>query len=188
MNIHDVHNKYKGKCAILGNGPSLPSSLALWRQDEVVIGVNRSWKLHPSFWHVAVDQVHMREFGTLWDAPMVFLKDYQHERAIVLTNNPFPATFPLGRYVNYAGILALQVAIWMGYEEIYLYGYDMIDGEGKFYPLDGTTNNYARQRKYCKHIATQHPDREIYCRNSNSALINLFPFKGRENDSRITCS
>ncbi len=138
-------NRYAGqRCAILANGPSLPSAEALARIDCTVIGTNRSYERRASDIHVIVDKKLTAKLRRTLkrDTPRAVLR---------LSNHPCPGClsperifWEYGRGTTYSLDLtegwviccvapaALQAATYLGFEEIIFCGLDL-QGEKRFY-------------------------------------------------------
>jgi len=183
LTLNDLHNKFGGgRCAILGNGPSLPADL--WEVQHRVpsipsVGVNRSWRVRQSIFHVALDPIHVEELREgLWTTGMFFTKPehamkLRHTSCIAL-NDPAPAAWPLRRHVPQAGPAAVQVALWLGMDEIILCGFDMRDGDGrKFYDHQARSTSFRRARKYMKRLRhwADERDVEMSCASKGSMLV-----------------
>ena len=189
----DVH--VGESCAVLGNGPSLITH-DLTRLTCKHIGVNRSWKLIQSTYHVVADIEHLREyFAGQWDTRLLFSwrlphkkfqamrtpekdnkvrwADRHHHDWIVQSKRPWS---------GFSGIAAVELAVWMGFDPIYLIGYDLHDKEGKFYPTNAGRlgESHASQRKlFEERSACFTKPVQIYNCNEASALT-CFPHKSVE--------
>jgi hypothetical protein len=142
MRIEDFRDAESGPVALLGNGPSL----AEWNLEELaermpLFGINRSWKLIGTRWRCFVDAEHHKEFSSV--AP-------PHEIAFHLSGNEpkidgvtvhwRPRLVPgenlrfcgfeldVGTYGLFAGHFAVELAAWMGFNPIFLAGYDFEGG------------------------------------------------------------
>lgn len=143
-------NIHKGKrCFIIGNGPSLryEDLEQLYQEEEICFGVNRiylayeytNWR--PDY-YVAVDYLivqkdwkfidnlegikfirHFYDSGITWSSDTI----YEFQGKIYEIGNPeFSLDIEKGIYCGNTVIYdVLQIALYMGFEEIYLLGVDM---------------------------------------------------------------
>lgn len=152
-NISYYKDLYYGPVLLLGNGPSLnfldPNKLTM-----NTIGIHRSWRVVSSIYHVILRSVPRTESWTNHWKEFSELPSYRRPDHIFTSDIRGPEIVPLPRhrivtrvmdktiefsmdlskgsgYYN-AGILALEVAVWMGFNPIYLIGYDMNFDEGNF--------------------------------------------------------
>jgi hypothetical protein len=190
--------------AILGNGPSILDIVAehdLSYLQVLSLGVNRSWKLKASAYHIVADLEHLHEYyKDLWDAMYVFtwrdprneefdpVRSNAKDEKLVWCRSDYPewSVMPKERgknclWSNFAGTAAVELAIWLGANPIWLLGYDLHEGEGKFYheeePEDGYGAYNAKQLEAFDLIAPHIPKGvEIFNCNPDSALKH-FPYR-----------
>ncbi len=133
--IADVRGIHSGRTFILGNGPSLGDH-DLSKLQEPTFGVNRSFKVHTSQYHVASDELTFREHrADLRITP----------RHVFATWGRFPAEdthwlIPIkdlgdaigwswdlagGVYPRFSTYVAMQLAVYMGFTDIVLLGTDL---------------------------------------------------------------
>ena len=134
------HGTWSGqRCVILANGPSLQSATDLERIDCPVIGINRSYRRHLSDVHIVVDKLHVRNYGhllpnlvpdalrlTRYNAPgcltprrLHYVKWHKSGGSLL------PDIADVGWIALGAGMVALQVAVWLGSPEIIFCGLDL---------------------------------------------------------------
>ena len=203
MKIEDFKDRHIGdSCALLGNGPSL-SRYDLSKVDDhiLLIGINRSW-IDPALqypnarpektkYHYASDIVHAEEFEQgLFDTEVFFHRHIWALKASGCIRRKVEKFVDIADLFKqwkgkYAGPVALRLALYMGFSEIWLLGFDLIDGEEKFYdsvPGQGEIRNnmYARQRRRFNEISREVPHWvSIHNCNIRSALTR-FPFMERK--------
>ena len=139
----------KGRCAILANGPSLPSAEELGRIDCPVVGVNRSFLRRASDFHVVVDKMHVGAYGHLLHkvTPHAVLRltryaargcvtpmRLAYHRVKAAGRPMLPDLADDGWVTIGAGMAALQVAVWVGFDEIIFCGLDLRRAREHFYP------------------------------------------------------
>ena len=129
--ISDYRGKHRGESvAILGNGPSLTDHPI----DElkcVTIGLNQSWRVCESHYHVVVEMDQYDRFEKeLRLVPKLFSiapKPFG-ELMQPITAEPHHLRWSWdleeGVYVKTVGYVALQLAVYMRFQRIYLIGFD----------------------------------------------------------------
>lgn len=146
----DIHRGLR--VVIVGNGPSAEQYFGK-HFDAVVMGVNRSWQypIGPARYFATMNSSHFNDvfMGKHRPAPhTVFarasirnryrsLKHCRYGWYVVFveqegTSSPENFSVDLTQFVAhcFSGIFAIQVALYMGFSEIYLVGFDAHDGEG----------------------------------------------------------
>jgi hypothetical protein len=135
--IEEFHHRHKGEeVAILLNGPSLLENLDYL--PEHTIGVNASGKYHYSDYHVALDYttlVKMCDPDTYptrpkycFSHPLRYIDGREHKRpihSVGWSDDPLGRGFYTGRVSLW---VALQLASYMGFDPIYLVGFDLYGG------------------------------------------------------------
>lgn len=150
MNLHDFKNKHQGqRCFILGNGPSLNKVDLSKLKNEITFGVNSIFlnfkRMGFQVTYYAVEDSHViRERSVqigLLDKPVKFIPQLAVDKIPFSMNNvymnvimdyslyegfPFFSTDCVRRLwpggtVTY---LNMQLAYYMGFEEVYLVGFD----------------------------------------------------------------
>jgi hypothetical protein len=145
----------------LGNGPSLTDAHIPDGCD--VIGINRSWMRAWAPIHCIVDSTNIVD---LWRArPRVA---FAHERLKErIGNYPGLVVFAKGKAgrafswdiasgcpISFAGLFALQVALWIGrYKTIRLLGYDEHDNEGRFFDHEYIEESRESHREWFRRVA-----------------------------------
>jgi len=149
--IASLHNRHAGEeCAVLLNGPSL-SDHDLTKIDCITIGVNRSWMLHASDYHIAIDDSHWKIYHRMRSRSMksgeiknlitgadgpayaIRVRDLRERGPEVGPLQQFKAPFgwswdlERGAYMHNVAFTALQVAAYMGFRTIYLLAFDLTD-------------------------------------------------------------
>lgn len=146
--IREFKNKHIGEaCAILCNGPTL-SDCDLEAIDCGTIGLNASWMLHKSKYHIAIDewQLHhmmkARYFPSclfLTDDPTTawFGSDYAKKGHVFPVESYSPDVLRWswnleeGWFIHTTvAYLGLQLAVYMGYNPIYMIALDITDRGG----------------------------------------------------------
>ena len=167
---------HSGRTFILGNGPSL-GDLDLSKLQEPTFGVNRSFKVHTSQYHVASDELTFREHrADLRITPRhVFATDgrfpEEDRHWVVVLKNLGDAIgwswalggggqdlHPQGVYPRFSTYVAMQLAVYMGFTDIVLLGTDLVargkgsEERGHFFsagPLDNPWIGDARFQSEC---------------------------------------
>ena len=148
-NIQGYKDKHKGeRCFILGNGPSL-NDVDLTELNGIVIGTNRIYLSgYIPDYYCCVNPLVFDQWGdeilamdTVKFLPQMFIDNVQSYKDIqiagdnvpIITNNPFPgfakdAREPMweGHTVTY---VCMQLAYYMGFNEVILLGVDHDYGE-----------------------------------------------------------
>lgn len=205
LDITDYRNVHEDEpVLLLGNGSSL-DQIDLPRVAVRMIGMNRSWRRHAAEYHCCFSRMpYLHEIDRgLHDPPVLFVAStgaeevlgwmrvhLNTERIILIPRAVSPqvgwSEFPSkGWWPDITGVFAIRIAAWMGFNPIYLVGYDCGgkdrhfdtgDIDGPFsaahdVPQDRVTSR-RRFHRLAKTLAIAEPDLEI---------INLNP------DSFITC-
>lgn len=159
IEVGDIWGYEKGKhCFILGNGPSLDNVTEdQWERIKLSIGMNRSYYKHFSTYYCIVRNVQfLRDIidnRWLWQMSTIF---YLGPRSLMFAGMPKEAikkakgkiddsnfvfveptenigpSLEYGHKVSNAGEFAIYVALWLGFEYIYLLGFDNNGVEGHF--------------------------------------------------------
>ena len=189
--VRELKNRISKLDAILlGNGPSL------WGYDQVklfhtripIIGINSSWKFMRADYHCCLDEEHVDDYIKNYYSPAcgyivtadkykVRLRHHKVGAALAELMPKIPLNWEqswrtnlaLGGFPQVTGLFAIQLAIYMGAERIWLLGFD--SSQAKSYQHRYYT--YA-----AKAIAWDRPEIEIYNCNPDS-LINAFEKKER---------
>ncbi len=187
--INHIKNRLsKLEVILLGNGPSL------WRYDPSkifqsripTIGINASWKFMRADYHCTLDKDHVRDYFDGYYIPangyIITSERLEHLFTSYICSAVFAELMPkiplnweqswktdlaLGGFPQMTGLFAIQLAIYMGAQKIWLLGFDSIEWR-RF------------QHRYYHHaarmITKDRPDIEIYNCNRLS-LIKAFPRK-----------
>ena len=200
--IKKIKNIHKNRrCFIIGNGPSLryQDLEQLYAHKEICFGVNRiylayqhtNWR--PDY-YVAVDYMviqndleKIREMeGTKFIRHFYkSLPQWDDEEIYEFRGIDYKAANPQISFDMYQGIYmgntvvfdAIQIALYMGFQEIYLLGVDMSSGircedkESHFYELTGRkevfgTSNTSEARNCLKYAAEEMEKKGIKLRNA----------------------
>jgi hypothetical protein len=143
-----LQNTESGPVALLGNGPSLK----LWPLDRLscpAIGINLSYRWLRSKYHCFVTGGMVEGLitgklkGALVFHPSRYLQRYYkfpksfHQNQLVaipelVKQKEFCWDLDRGSDATFGGIFAIQVALFLGFTELYLLGYDEHNKEGHF--------------------------------------------------------
>ncbi len=152
--IESFRNKYKGRrCFLIGNGPSLRLSDLNMLKDEICFGCNMIYKVfertdwRPTFLcasdrvvaQAAAEQLQANPECTLWVSRTAYdLMKYKGEDVIYVSNLRKEKFYVHGDMAEYyvpsiATVMTFMVelAMYMGFSEIYLLGVDFTIGRGK---------------------------------------------------------
>jgi len=136
MSIAEYRGIASGEVAILGNGPSLMQQIPMLG-DVDTIGINASLQHHPSKWHCAMDQESLIQLPEMkYEADVLFTTNLLYRLPKTNTKQVSMPTrhMDIGWskdltdciYSGKATIwFALQIAAWLGYQDIYLMGFDL---------------------------------------------------------------
>lgn len=181
---------------LLGNGPSL-NHVDFDRVDvPVVIGMNRSWKAHQATYHCLMyREDHIAALTSGECRPRVLFSLMQpHQAAALRQRLPelhqvrFPqirTKHPLGTMAfdglekgtpcRNTGQMAIEVALWLGCDPVYLIGYDLGYNDGHFFD-DVSPNDDWRDRQralfslLAKNVSKKYPERSIINLNADSDI------------------
>lgn len=181
------------RAVILGNGPSLERWFGS-DFDAVLIGCNRSWRWFPKARYFAT--VNARHYDDLYRGAFnphtVFTRAILRRRyrgnkfcryggRVVFVeaeenSDPNALDCDLEKPVAqcFSGLFALQVAVFMGFSEIYLLGFDGHDGEGHV----GDGNRSTGRRS---------PQMPFYFAAAELARMNSTKIVNCNKESAITC-
>lgn len=196
---------------LLGNGPSL-DSIDLSQVAIRTIGMNRSWRRHAADYHCCFSRMpYLHEIDRgLHDPPVLFVAStgeeeilrwmrvhLNMERIVMIdrassSHTPWSAFPSKGWWPHLTGIFAIRVATYLGFNPIYLIGYDSNEDERHFdtgdtggpfmdsknRPLSGH-NNVRRFNRLAEILLITTPDLEIFNLNSTSAIV-CWPTAGAE--------
>ncbi len=152
--IESFHNKYKGKrCFLIGNGPSLRLADLNMLKDEICFGCNMIYKVfertdwRPTFLcasdrvvaQAAAEQLQSHPESTLWVSRTAYdLMKYKGDNLIYVSNLRKETYYVHGNMTEYyvpsiATVMTfmIELAMYMGFSEIYLLGVDFTIGRGK---------------------------------------------------------
>lgn len=129
-------------CIVIGNGPSLRNISVEWLKEYPTLGSNRIYLKFTPTYYVCVNPLVLSQFHN--EIEEVMSEKYLSETALEIIDCPamFLHSIPLKvfsyeplRYI-YEGYtvtyVALQLAFWMGFEQVLLVGVDhryMFDGQ-----------------------------------------------------------
>ncbi len=152
--LKKYHNAYKGKrCFLIGNGPSLKAEDLTFIKDEISFGCNLIYKIYdqtewrPDFFCVS-DRLYVKDNGaeilSQLTGPLFTLSGFK--KSMEYHRRRIPTEYPLiyldmisakenGKYKNVSPMaylfpgrsvmtVMLSLAIYMGFDEIYLIGVD----------------------------------------------------------------
>ena len=211
MKLEHYRGIFKGKeIAILGNGKSLENDLHILKKDKIpCIGVNASWNIAPTAYHVTVDnaqlEVIQRKQPLIKHLFVSSLPSIQtgHNTIIVPTRNDKKTGFSMeatkGVFICRSSLwFALQLTYFfsMGESEVYLCGLDLgggrIEGHPKgeaSLPEDGIRaqlENFAYLRALIDWKITN-PNFKVYITSQTSPCraIPKVRFEHREETKRL---
>ncbi len=149
----------------------------------MLFGLNRSWAVISTRYHYVMDVEHVHELRAgLWSTDYLFT-DYRNVKQAVPSStqcvnldfhNP-PNHIAGGRWFYNVGASGIQIAEYMGFDPIYLVGFDLIDGEGSCYPKS-PLKSYARVRLTMNRVSeVVRKETQIVNCNPQSG-IRCFPF------------
>lgn len=172
-----LHNKHQGRCCfIIGTGPSLNKTNFSTIKNEILIGVNNLYMgsnyldINPQYWCVADAKIFHKYSASLLNlktalfltdgAGQFYLhyknryKDAKYEPIVarplsdMKTTQSFSTNMLKGINGGMVTLSCLQIAYWMGFNEVYLVGCDCTS-KGKHY--DKSVNVDA-QDDYWEHF------------------------------------
>lgn len=202
---------YKGKrCFVIGNGPSLTVSDLNKLKGEYTFGANRIYEIfdktdwRPTF-YIAVDGYFLKEkYEAILNMNLdQYFLEYKFIRDKFISDNVIPicrdSSFAINEfndtYVHISEDLSkyyscghtvtftsIQLAIYMGFKEIYLLGVDfsysvVIDKNGKIH-IDNSVKDYFNGKSYnsthqnYSSTLLAYQKAEEYCRQHNIKLCN----------------
>lgn len=152
--IESYRNKYKGqRCFLIGNGPSLRLADLNMLKDEICFGCNMIYKVfersdwRPTFLcasdrvvaQAASEQLQENPDSTLWVSRTAYdLMQYKGDNLIYVSNLRKEKYYVHGDMTEYyvpsiATVMTfmIELAMYMGFSEIYLLGVDFTIGHGK---------------------------------------------------------
>jgi hypothetical protein len=130
-----IKGKFSGTVNILGNGPGLKKA----RIDELApcLGMNESWRIRPALIHCFVDVNQLSNMLTgLWHKSRYIVMPPQFESRI---HEDWYRNFPAQDHIFYAhtagfaGLYAINLAKYAGFNKLLLHGYDGTNHLGNFY-------------------------------------------------------
>lgn len=184
-NINELSNLESGKCVLIGGGPSVSSfDFSSLLSPVMRIAVNRC------FVDIRIDyQVFADEFFLEW------ISEHPIKDARVLIGNKERSSGRMDFYFDFengisegfhTGYHALQIAEMLGFEEIYLIGFDYYEVKNKIHYYEGyfdtkiteAEKNGIRSllNKWVKDFDRHKWTAKIYNCNPNSKL-KKFPYK-----------
>lgn len=176
--LKSIHNTHKGRCFIVCNGPSLTGADLDMIKDEVSFGCNRIYnffgdtKWRPTYYVMFDEGVALRQ-GTVEGAnypeckmhffrmegyesykkikgPVCWLHSFWSRK--YLDNPAFSLDLVNGVYsIASVTYVMLQVAVWMGFTEIYIVGADnsystIITRDGKVIQKTGQKDYFGNEK------------------------------------------
>lgn len=203
LSINDFRGIHEDEaCLLLGNGPSL-DTIDLTRVVVPTIGMNRSWRKYNASYHCIFGRMpYLREIERGLHTPNVlfvastgaeevlrWMKIHIDMKNVAIINKASSpqvgwAEFPSkGWWPRLTGDFALRIAVYLGYNPIYLIGYDCgvderhcntRDANGPFADFrdapQNRHNSVKRFHKLAEVLALVEPDLEIYNLSPTSAI------------------
>ncbi len=195
MDILDFKDIDKDKpVLLLGNGPSLHELGMAPHVKIPTIGIHRSWFALPSKYHIILRNVpRYKEWGNHWDdfieilpserPEVIFTSDsrkpkvdFQNLIVVPVKQNSFSFDLTQGSSAFNAGLLALEVAVWLGHNPIYLIGYDMNHNERNF--MGGKSapdESKGKQITLMENAAVKLKDKRDIFNCSSTSRLTCFP-------------
>jgi hypothetical protein len=187
-NFHNLHREKR--LFIMASGTSLKDHDLSKLKNRMTMGLNRSFIAYPdTYYHCVFDHrlfdLYPEELGktrllfTLEDRPLGI-------PIHLLGSKGFSWDLSEGIFSGYTiSYFALQVAVYMGFTEIYFLGLDLKNKDGftHFFGLDARSKNhetteYIKMRDSFNEIALTLKERNIQVFNcSPISTLNCFPFK-----------
>ena len=217
LTAETFHDKHKGEtCLVMGNGPSL-DMYDLSKVTCRTIGMNRSWRKFVSDYHCSMgDRAYLREIEQhKWEPKILFILmgkrsddylarwTYRHIRVGRIIGLPrvvgvakgdnfrfdYGCDLVKGIRPGITGQMAIMVAVFLGFTNICLLGYDCNQNQGhfKFYgdgrPAEPFGHDIRADRacqishfdKLAECVKKHHPGTNILNLNPKSA-IKCWPF------------
>ena len=198
MRLDDLRDAYRGRCFILGTGPSLLQVTPAEREAlgrEYTFGCSRYWKWENPIglsFYVVAEQDHvtrMRETGTSNAQASIarFMLQFQppQDDWIGLPVDKYRQTTVsqsgLGRYpyVHQAvseTLIALQVAVWMGFDQFYFLGNELTRVGEVWDPQERRHSSFGTVRPDFEMAARALDGRLLDC-TPGGALSSIMPFQ-----------
>src|SRR3990172_4805950 len=173
------------RAVVFGNGPSLEHWIDA-TFDAVLIGCNRSWRWFPrARYHATVNARHYDDLirgefrphtafvrGQLRkryrNLKKCRFRDYVVFVDMTASSDPADISADLTQPVGacFSGLFAIQVALFLGFAEIYLVGFDGHDGEGHVGGVGDATGVRTPQLPFYDAIA------HVAATQSHSKIVN----------------
>jgi len=170
--ISELKGKHSGRAVLLFNGPSLARH-NLFRVRDPLIGMNRTFVGNKGYtgpqpeYLCAIDEVWMRHPDVLAHPGLInggvneVSKGYRVTRSY--RGRPFSFDLAHDGYVpltpGTTGFLALQVAVWMGFTELYCLGLDLRGGH--FDGSSGVSQHFSWMNRFYNKVAVSLAERDI---------------------------
>ncbi len=186
--INNFFMKHKGEeVCLLGNGPSLQKfNLKELSMTKTLFGINKSWTAIETSYHTSTTWRQLKSAGKKFDTffctehmfnvstarnfdtiKLIPIKPAKRNTA----HGYFSSNMLLGYHSIFAGQMAIELALWMGFNPIWLLGFDAHNEEGHHYdnspPCDRTSQIEAL--KLVRPI-TDNLGVKIFNTNKNSAI------------------
>ncbi len=136
MTLPALRGKHSGRTFILGNGPSLADH-DLSKIPEPTFGVNRSFMVNWSTYHVALDHLTFREHdeelrriavkSTIFSATNRYPPEADYVTEVTNLGDDIGWSWDMeqGVYPRFSTYMAMQLAVWIGFDDIVLLGTDL---------------------------------------------------------------
>lgn len=145
--ISDIQNTKIGKIlVIVGNGPSkssIPIETLKGHKNIEIMSINKpDSRIWPTdYWFFCDNSQHRRHQniwdtykGTIINASSVTKSNNRSIRIKTLSGRGFSKNLMIGFFIGRSSVYAaMQVALWMGYDSIFIFGVDMCAVGGKLY-------------------------------------------------------
>ena len=148
MKLSDLQNTEEGVVDLLGCGPTLNNYKNTTRKQ---IGTNASDTKVDSLYHIYFNGeawlMENGDFATLranagTSIALVIFKEYYFVIPRIPPPYQYSSNLTLGSYARFAGLLAIEFAEFLGFDEAHLYGYGCHDDEGHFNNPNDKTNRH----------------------------------------------
>jgi hypothetical protein len=197
--IAEIKNSGAGRIlAIIGNGPSI-NEIPLHLLNQIssldVISINQpDMRIWPTKYWAFFDRSQQKRHesvcssydGVLFNSTSINIAGANSVQFKYLPGSGFSTNMAEGLYIGRSSVYAcMQIALWMGYDHIYIFGCDMnaqgIDGKLHFYGHNPDVKPELRAQRFSKeaesyNYAAENLDEHIRSRFTFCSEYNPFEF------------